>query len=51
LLVTGGLSELSVVAARPGSTLRTGGGRSSSLVVPRPESTIKGRLCCTYAGG
>jgi len=49
--VTGGTSELIEVVALPGSTLWSGGGGASSLLVPRPDSTMKGRLCCTYSGG
>lgn len=48
---TGGMSELMEVEPLPGSTVWTGGGGSSSWVVARPDSTMKGRLCCTYSGG
>jgi hypothetical protein len=31
--------------------LCTGAGGSNSWLVPSPESTMKGKLCCTYSGG
>lgn len=48
---TGGISELMLVTARPGSTCWTDGGGSTSLLVARPERTIKGRLWTTKSDG